>query len=63
MKPILQLNLRSDGEKSEAANLPNPEPHEPESEEARKRLNQIANRAAHKAAAEYGRYASRVFSK
>jgi hypothetical protein len=63
MKPFLQLNLHSDSEKTEAANLPIPENQEPESEETRKRLNQIANRAAHKAAAEYGRYASRVFSK
>ena len=63
MKPLLQLNLRSDSEKSEAANLPNPEHQEPETEATRKKLNQIANRAAHKAAAEYGRYASRVFSK
>ena len=63
MKPFLQLNLRSDSDRSEAANLPNPERQEPESEETRKKLIQLANRAAHKAAAHTGRYAAGVFSK
>jgi hypothetical protein len=63
MKPILQLNLNTDRNEAEATNLPKPDHVEPEPEVVRKRLDQIANRAAHKAAAEYGRYSSNIFSK
>lgn len=63
MKPLLQLNLQNNSEKAEAANLPKPEREEPESQEALKRLNQLANRIAHKAANEYGRNTSGIFSK
>jgi hypothetical protein len=63
MKPILQLNLNDTSEKAEAPNLPSTNQVEPEPEVVRKRLDQIANRAAHKAAAEYGQYSSSIFSK
>ena len=62
MKPFLQLNLRSDEEKSPSVD-PNPQPQEPESEEARKKLIQLANRVAHKGAAHYGRSSGGVFSR
>lgn len=59
----LQLNLQSNSEKAEAAaNLPKPEREEHEPDVMWKRLDQIANRAAHKAA-EHGLFASRIFSK
>jgi hypothetical protein len=63
MKPFLQLNLNDHREKAEEANLPKPESTEPESEEARKRLNRLANIAAHKAASQYRRGNTGLFSK
>jgi hypothetical protein len=62
MKPLLQLNLQSNSEKAEAANRPKPEPEEPEPDVVR-RLNRMANRVAHKAATEYGRNTSGIFSR
>ncbi len=64
MKPFLQLNLQIGDEKAETPNLPSPEreqarPDAPSS----KNLNQIANRAAHKAATEYNRRGAGIFSK
>ena len=64
MKPILQLNLQIGDQKSEAPNLPSPErdqskPDVPSS----KNLNEIANRAAHKAAKQYNRGGAGIFSK
>lgn len=61
MASLLQLNLHS--AKTENANL-----HKPECEEVRplvvgKRLNRMINKAAHKAAREFGRNSSGVFSK
>ena len=63
MKPLLQLNLQDNSQKPEQANLPDLDRREPESPEVLKRMNQIANRVAHKAGAEYGRYSSGIFSK
>jgi hypothetical protein len=63
MKSILQLNLNNQNEKDESANLPKPDRVEQDPEAVSKRLNQIADRAAHKAAAHYGRYSSGIFSK
>jgi hypothetical protein len=63
MEPLLQLNLKSDSQNPEQTNLPEADRHEPESPEAIKKMNQIANRVAHKAGAEYGRYRSGIFSK
>lgn len=64
MKPILQLNLRDENEKPQAANL-----SKSGNEEARpvvlgKRVNRFVNRAAHKAAGEFGKSGgSGLFSK
>jgi hypothetical protein len=63
MKPFLQLNLNSNSETTEEVKLPRPEREEPESEEARKRLTQLANRVAHRAAASSSRHGSGIFSK
>lgn len=63
MMPILQINLHDEREMAEATNLPRPVRTEPETPEERKKLEAIANRAAHKAAAEFGRYRSSIFSK
>lgn len=63
MKPLLQLNLHSDGEKTESQNLSKPEGSAPEPEVVVKNLNQIANRAAHKAAMAYRRNSTGIFSK
>jgi hypothetical protein len=63
MASLLQLNLQSDSAKTENANL-----HRPEREEVRplvigKRLNLMINKAAHKAAREFGRNSRGIFSK
>ena len=64
MKPFLQLNLQVGNEKAEAPNLPSPERDEPRPDvPPSKNLNQIANRAAHKAALEYNRGGAGIFSK
>jgi hypothetical protein len=64
MKPIIQLHLHSDSEKAKAENLPKLAGEELKpSEEVRKRLDRIADKAAHKAAAQFGRYRSGIFSK
>ena len=63
MKSLLQLNLKSDGEKVETANLPKRENEEPRPLIPSKRLNRMINRAAHKAASEYGRSGGGIFSK
>jgi hypothetical protein len=63
MESILHLNLHDDDDKAEATNLPGPENKEPETDAARKKLNEIANKAAHKAAGEYRRNTSNIFSK
>lgn len=63
MEPILKLNLHIDDDTAEAANHPRLELEEPESEEARKRLIQMANRVAHRAAADSSRSKSSLFSR
>ena len=63
MERFIQLNLNTPSEKTEATNLPETERKEPESEEEARRLSRIANRAAHKAASEYSRSSSGIFSK
>ena len=62
MKPLLQLNLQDDREKPESAN-PKPESAEPVPPVVDKRLNRLARKAAHKAAMQYGRSGSGIFSK
>ncbi len=63
MERFIQLNLRSDPDKSDPAQLPNPERKEPESAAVNKRLHRLLNKAAHKAAAELGRNRAGIFSK
>jgi hypothetical protein len=63
MKPLLQLNLRSDSEKAGESNLPKQEPGEPEPHVIGARVNRMAKKAAHKAGREFGRSSSGIFSK
>lgn len=71
MKPIIALNLQSTRETAEAANLPKTEGEKPKPVEGEKpvpaevakKLNRIANRAAHKAATDFDRSRSNLFSK
>lgn len=63
MERFIQLNLQTPSEKTEATNLPEPEPKDVDAEEEAKRLSRIANRAAHRAASEYSRGSSGLFSK
>jgi hypothetical protein len=61
MERFIQLNLHNDSEKAEAEKLPRPEGNEPV--EIDKKLNRIANKAAHKAAKEFTHGSSGIFSK
>jgi len=63
MEPLLQLNLHRDSEMAEAENLRKPDREAPEPVAVTKSLNQIANRAAHRAASEYRRNGTGLFSK
>lgn len=63
MERFIQLNLHSDSEKLEPSNLPDPEHKEPELPVASKRLRRLLYKAAHKAATEFGRNKSGIFSK
>ncbi len=63
MERFIQLNLHSDGERAEAPSFFHPERKDPESPQIGKRLNRIVNKAAHKAASEFGRSRSGIFSK
>jgi hypothetical protein len=63
MERFIQLHLQSDSEKAEPANLPNPERNLPEPSMPSKRLKRIGDRAAHKAASEFSRNKSGIFSK
>ena len=63
MEPLLQLNLNSDRENAEGENLPRPDREAPEPVAVTKSLNQMANRVAHKAASEYRRNGTGLFSK
>lgn len=62
MKSFLQLNLQTPERKPEDANAPKPL-EEQKPVVVNKRLNRMANRAAHKAATVYGRSGSGLFSK
>ena len=61
MERFIKLDLRSDSDTDLNANLSQPEQKDPEA--IARKLNQIANRAAHKAASEYGRGGHGLFSK
>jgi len=63
MKPFLQLNLNSPSDNDQSTNLPQPDRVEQDPAAVSKKLNEIANRAAHKGAAHYGRSSSGIFSK
>jgi hypothetical protein len=62
MDSFIQLNLRSDGGSTCTVNQNTKRP-EPNSPVISRRLNRIINRAAHKAASEFGRSGSGIFSK
>lgn len=63
MERFIQLNLNTTSEKTESTNLPEPERREKEAAEATRKINRIARRAAHKAASEFGRSKTGLFSK
>jgi len=63
MQTFLQLNLQVPEKRPEDANPPKPEGEEVHHPEEGKKLNRMANRAAHKAATVYGRSGSGLFSK
>jgi len=63
MERFIQLNLRDEKENANAANLTKPEEKEPDSPVLSKRVNKLINKAAHKAAGQYGRGGSGLFSK
>lgn len=61
MERFIQLNLKSDSDKPENATLSTPPVTEPDG--SAKKLNAIANRAAHKGALHTSRSGSGLFSK
>ena len=63
MKPLLQLHLETTEKKAEAAIPSRQEGEEPKPVVVGKRLKRLANKAAHRAALEYGRSRSSIFSK
>ncbi|HVZ83391.1 MAG TPA: hypothetical protein VG893_06915 [Terracidiphilus sp.] len=63
MKSFLQLNLQAPDRKPETATLGKPDGDQAQSPISGKKLNRLANRAAHKAATVYGRGGSGIFSK
>jgi hypothetical protein len=63
MQSFIQLNLHTDGKKPETANTANPEHPEHSPHDVEKKLNRIARKAAHKAAAECSKGTSGIFSK
>ena len=63
METLLHLNLNDEREKSETPNPPKPESTQQPSAEEELRLKRIAAKAAHKAATEYRRGGSNLFSK
>ena len=61
MERFIQLNLKSDSDQPETATLSTPQVTEPEA--SAKKLNAIANRAAHKGALHSSHSGSGLFSK
>ena len=61
MERFIQLNLQSDYAKAGAPNLTVPERKDPAA--AGRKLNRIANKVAHKAATEFSRSRTILFSK
>jgi hypothetical protein len=63
MQSILKLHLESDSAKAETPTSSKQEDKNPQPVVMGKRLHQMVNRAAHKAASQYGRKSSGIFSK
>ena len=63
MQSILKLQVESDSARVEAPTPSKPEHKNPQPVVIGKRLHQMVNRAAHKAASQYGRQSSGIFSK
>ncbi len=63
METLLHLNLNDEREKSQTPDPPKPETAQQSSAEDDERLKRIAAKAAHKAATEYRRGGSNLFSK
>ncbi len=63
MPSLLQLHLEADKAKAEEPNPSKPEEKEPQPVAMGKRLHEIVNRAAHKAATHSSRQGSGIFSK
>jgi len=66
MQSLLRLNLQTDSAKADAPNpsgSSNPEERAPEPVVMGKRVSQVVNRAAHRAASHSARQGSGIFSK
>jgi hypothetical protein len=63
MQSILKLQLENDSAKADTPTPSKPEDKDPQPAVMGKRLHQMVNRAAHKAASQYGRQSSGIFSK
>ena len=63
MESFIQLNLQNENEKAGPTNLPTDQQKVQEPPVIGKRLNRMLNKAAHKAASQYGRGGSGIFSK
>ena len=63
MERFIQLNLRDENEKAGPASLPSDQQKVQEPPVIGKRVNRLLNKAAHKAASQYGRSGSGIFSK
>lgn len=63
MERFTQLNLPRPSLKEESANLPRQAEPEPSPQETARKINRIANKAAHRASTEYSRGKSGLFSK
>ncbi len=63
METLLKLNLVSPAKAEETATLPETEKEESKPLVVGKRLNQLANKAAHKAAKDFATTRSNLFSK
>jgi hypothetical protein len=63
MQSILHLNPENERAEAETPTRSKPEEKDPQPVVMGKRLHQMVNRAAHKAASQYGRQSSGIFSK
>ena len=63
MERFIQLNLQTDRDRAEPSDAPTADRKEQEAPVLSKRLHRLVNKAAHKAAGEFGRSKSQLFSK